>query len=273
MEKYTIADFVSESPKNKELVKKELESFSNKSDLDKLKSDEHYYGEFGKQYLSNSDIITLLNDPKNFRQDKEITKAMLLGRYFHTAMLEPEKVNSTEFLEIEASSRNTKKYKEEILTHNKSIMMLSKEKIDIDKAISTMTNNLEFYEAIYDEKNQYEVPAIKEVHGMMWKGKADIVAEDMLIDLKTTSNIKDFKYSARKYNYDSQAYLYQKFFGKPLVFYVVDKTTYELGIYHPSQTFLEYGKEKVERAIEVYNKFYSKDAEENIESYIIKEVL
>jgi len=95
----------------------------------------------------------------------------------------------------------------------------------------------------------------------------------MLIDLKTTSNIKDFKYSARKYNYDSQAYLYQKFFGKPLVFYVVDKTTYELGIYHPSQTFLEYGKEKVERAIEVYNKFYSKDAEENIESYIIKEVL
>jgi len=241
--------------------------------LEKLKSDEHYYGEFGKQYLSNSDIITLLNDPKNFRKDKEITKPMLLGRYFHTAMLEPEKVNSTEFLDIDASSRNTKKYKEEILTHNKSIMMLSKEKIDIDKAISTMTNNLEFYEAIYDERNLYEIPAIKEVHGMMWKGKADIVAEDMLIDLKTTSNIKDFKYSARKYNYDSQAYLYQKFFGKPLVFYVVDKTTYELGIYHPSQTFLEYGKEKVERAIEVYNKFYSKDAEENIESYIIKEVL
>ena len=47
MEKYTIADFVTESPENKELVRKELERFSNKSDLDKLKSDEHYYGEFG----------------------------------------------------------------------------------------------------------------------------------------------------------------------------------------------------------------------------------
>ena len=31
--------------------------------LKKLKKDEHYYGTFGKQYLSNSDIGTLLNNP------------------------------------------------------------------------------------------------------------------------------------------------------------------------------------------------------------------
>ena len=31
--------------------------------LDKLKIDEHYYGDFGKQYLSNSDISALLNNP------------------------------------------------------------------------------------------------------------------------------------------------------------------------------------------------------------------
>ena len=31
--------------------------------LDKLKIDEHYYGDFGKQYLSNSDIMALLNNP------------------------------------------------------------------------------------------------------------------------------------------------------------------------------------------------------------------
>jgi hypothetical protein len=54
---------------------------------------------------------------------------------------------------------------------------------------------------------------------------------------------------------------------------VVDKLTLELGIYHPSETFLMYGKEKVERAIEVYNKFYSKDATEDVENYIIKEIL
>lgn len=241
--------------------------------LKKLEDDKHYYGEFGQQYLSNSDIITLLNDPKSFRQPKDMTKAMLIGRYFHTAMLEPEKVGSSEFISIDASSRNTKKYKEEILEHGRDIMMLQKEKDQTDKAIATMNNNLEFYEAIYDEENRYEIPAIHEVMGVEWKGKADIVGKDILIDLKTTSNIKDFKYSARKYNYDSQAYLYQQFFDKPLVFYVVDKMTFELGIYYPSETFLQYGKEKVEKAIQVYNKFYIKDAKEDIESYIIKETL
>jgi len=242
-------------------------------DLQLLKEDQHYYGKFGKQFLSNSDIITLLNDPKNFGKEKPMTKAMLVGRYFHTAMLEPEKIDSVEYWTIDASSRNTKKYKEELLHYKRPLMMLTKEKEEIDKAISTMKNNLEFYEAVYDEDNEFEVPAIHEYLGRKWKGKADIVGKDILIDLKTTSNIKDFKYSARKYNYDSQAFLYQQFFDKPLVFYVVDKLTYELGIYYPSETFLNYGKEKVERAVEVYNKFFSEEATEDIETYIIKETL
>ncbi len=241
--------------------------------LEKLKNDEHYYGEFGQQYLSNSDIITLLNNPKSFRKPKDFTMPMLLGRYFHTAMLEPEKLVSEEFTSIDVTSRNSKKYKEEILNYGRDLMMLDKEKAKIDSAILVMKNNLELFEDIYDDANEFEVPAVQEVMGMMWKGKADIVGKEFLIDLKTTGNIKDFKYSAKKYNYDSQAYLYQQFFDKPMVFYVVDKTTFELGIYHPSQTFLMNGKEKVERAIEVYNKFYGENAKEDIENYIIKEIL
>ena len=241
--------------------------------LEKLKDDEHYYGDFGKNYLSNSDIITLLNNPKSFRKPKDFTMPMLLGRYFHTAMLEPEKLVSEEFTSIDVTSRNSKKYKEEILNYGRDLMMLDKEKAKIDSAILVMKNNLELFEDIYDDANEFEVPAVQEVMGMMWKGKADIVGKEFLIDLKTTGNIKDFKYSAKKYNYDSQAYLYQQFFDKPMVFYVVDKTTFELGIYHPSQTFLMNGKEKVERAIEVYNKFYGENAKEDIENYIIKETL
>ena len=241
--------------------------------IEQLRDDENYYGELGRQFLSNSDIITLLNDPKNFREKKEFTKPMLLGRYFHTAILEPHKLDSEEFKVIDVASRNTKIYKEGLELYDRKLMMLTKEKAQIDKAISTMVSNIEFHDAIYEEGNEFEVPAVQEVMGMMWKGKADIITNDMIIDLKTTSNIKDFKYSARKYNYDSQAYLYQQFFGRPLVFYVVDKVTYELGIYHPGKTFLDYGKEKVERAIDIYNKFYSDDATESIEEYVIKEIL
>ena len=127
--------------------------------LAKLQLDEHYYGDYGKQWLSNSDIITLLNDPKSFGKSKEMTKAMLIGRYFHTAMLEPHKINSSEYDVVDASSRNTRKYKDALDENGRMLMMLSKEKDDIDCAISTMKSNFEFFEDIYRDGNEYEVPA------------------------------------------------------------------------------------------------------------------
>ena len=60
--------------------------------IDRLRNDEDYYGKFGKQYLSNSDISALLNNPLAFGQDMEKTAAFLVGGYFHTAILEPDKL-------------------------------------------------------------------------------------------------------------------------------------------------------------------------------------
>ena len=36
----------------------------NQEIIDKLKQDEHYYGDYGKQFLSNSDISILLKNPR-----------------------------------------------------------------------------------------------------------------------------------------------------------------------------------------------------------------
>ncbi len=151
--------------------------------------------------------------------------------------------------------------------------MLDKEKEEIDCAISVMKSNLEFYDALYEEGNQFEVPAVQEIFGTQWKGKADIITNDKLIDIKTTSNIKDFRYSARKYNYDSQAFIYQQLFDKPLVFYVIDKITLQLGIFYPSDNFLMNGREKVEKAIEIHSTFFKEGAESDINDYIHKEIL
>ena len=78
--------------------------------LEKLKLDEHYYGKFGKQYLSNSDISALLKDPLSFKVPSAMSSAFLVGGYFHTSILEPDKIDN--FKIIESSTRNTKKYKE-----------------------------------------------------------------------------------------------------------------------------------------------------------------
>ena len=107
----------------------------------------------------------------------------------------------------------------------------------------------------------------------MWKGKADIITSEQIIDLKTTTSIEDFKYSAYKYNYDSQAWLYNQLFGKPMIFIVIEKNTYRMGLFTCSEEFLDRGKEKVGRALDVYQKFFGGNATEDINQFFINEQL
>jgi len=79
----------------------------------------------------------------------------------------------------------------------------------------------------------------------------------LIIDLKTTADISKFKYSATKYNYNSQAYIYQKLFGYEMIFMVIDKNTHQIGIYDCSPGFLSYGEDKVQQAVEAYELFYN----------------
>lgn len=239
--------------------------------INRLLIDEDYYGSFGKQYLSNSDIGSLLNNPKDFRKPQPDNINFHKGRYFHQLILEPEKAAETKFVDV--SSRVTKAYKETVANSQQDIIMLEKEGLEIRNCVDTMMQNLAFFEGIRQEGNQYEVPMIKEIKGLLWKGKADIVCTDKLIDLKTTSKIADFKYSARKYNYDSQCYIYQILFGKPLVFYVVDKTNGKLGIFRPTEEFVRRGEAKVNLAVEQYHKFYGESPTEDIKYYYIDEML
>ena len=84
-----------------------------------------------------------------------------------------------------------------------------------------------------------------------------------------SGDIKKFHYTAKSYNYDSQAYIYQMLFNKPLVFYVIDKNTEQLGVFSTTDAFLDKGREKVEKAVEVYNKFFGKEATEDINQYFL----
>ena len=239
--------------------------------IEKLKSDENYYGEFGSKYISNSDIGSLLKNPRMFKVREEPTVPMLQGSYLHTAMLEPEKLVNFEV--VEASTRNTNIYKDAVSHSSSAILLLKNEQDELDSLVSTMKGNFFFYENIYREGNVFEQPAVMDIFGMPFKGKADIVSEDILIDIKTTSDIDKFRYSAREYNYDSQAYIYSQLFGKPLVFYVVCKKSHRLGVFEPSEDFVLGGRDKVMRAIEVYKKFFSKDATEDINNYFIQDTL
>ena len=65
--------------------------------------------------------------------------------------------------------------------------------------------------------------------------------------------------------------LYEQLFGKPVEFYIIDKTTLKLKIAKPSPETLLRGREKVLKAIEVYKTFFSEDSSEDITQYIERE--
>jgi hypothetical protein len=221
--------------------------------IDMLRDDTNYYGDFGKQYLSNSDIGTLLKDPSQFGVTQIDNPNFAKGRYFHQLILEPSKAENIEY--VTASTRTTKVYKEYCLNKGIHYALLESEVEEIKRLVTKMLSNYTFFDDIRNEGNEYEVPAVGKICGVMWKGKADIVHPDMLIDLKTTSNIDDL------------------LFNKPLVFYAIEKGTGRLGIYRPTTEFLERGEDKVERAVEVYKKFFAENAKENINDYYIEEEL
>ena len=224
--------------------------------IDRLRNDEDYYGDFGRQYISNSDIKTLLSNPLAFGQPSEASSAFLVGGYFHTAILEPDKLKKYKI--IESSTRNTKLYKE---MSGGELCLLQHEVDKIELMTDKVLSNDICRDFIRSGNVEYEVPGVSRIGTNMWKGKADIVNHDekLVIDLKTTADINKFKWSASKYNYDSQAYIYSKLFGYEMLFIVIDKQTNQVGIFDCSPEFYERGADKVARANDAYDLFYKQE--------------
>ena len=232
---------------------------NKKQILQRLQNDNDYYGEFGNKFLSNSHISRLLKDPLRAFEPSKPSPAFLVGGYFHTCILEPDKLDK--YKVVKSTTRNTKAYKDVaggelcLLQHEVDAIELMREKVmanDICADLIMGTRGEEW------TKNDYEVPMVTELFGNKWKGKADIVnhEEKLIIELKTTADIEKFQWSASKYNYDSQAYIYSKLFGYEFLFIVIDKSTHQIGMFDCSPQFYERGEDKVRKASEAYDLFY-----------------
>ena len=231
--------------------------------LQKLKNDEDYYGEFGNQFLSNSHVSKLLKDPLRAFEPSKPSPAFLVGGYFHTCILEPDKLEK--FKVVKSTTRNTKAYKDVaggelcLLQHEVDQIELMRDKVMANDICKDLIQGRPMSESKVSGRSiEYEVPMVTELFGNKWKGKADIVnhEEKLIIDLKTTADIDKFQWSASKFNYDSQAYIYSKLFGYEFLFIVIDKNTHQIGMFDCSPQFYERGEEKVSKASEAYDLFY-----------------
>ena len=124
----------------------------------------------------------------------------------------------------------------------------------------------------------FEVPGVKMIEGRAFRGKADAWAKNggMVIDLKTTSDdVKNFSYSARKYNYALQAALYVKIFDvSDFIFLVVNKQTKDIAIYETAYDFLGQGEVDLYESIEIYNKWIdTPESDSLIRNYVPRGIL
>ena len=227
--------------------------------IEALRDDDQYYGGVGTLFLSNSNVGTLVEDPKSFgKTNNTASAAMKIGNFFHKSILEPHKCEGE--IIVDATTRNTKVYKEAVAESGEDILLLRKDYDSIISWKNKMLKNPHLNDLIVGEGIEYELPIIGKINDEWWKGKCDIVNHNdkLIIDLKTSGDMSRFRNSAYKYGYNSQAFIYQELHGYEMVFAVIDKNTTNLGLYECSPKFIESGKEKVYEAILAY-KLYHKD--------------
>ena len=240
--------------------------------LEKMNDDSFYYGYLSGAALSSSSLKLLLDSPKTYynvtKYGNEESQALRDGWLFHTSILEPEVFSSQIFVDVQ--SKNTKAYKEAVAEHGKVFTL--KEKNDAERMADAFLRNTKAVELIRD--CQFEVPAIDNVLGFPFRGKADVLGKNRIVDLKSTSDIKAFPYSAKKFSYDVQCYLYAQLFNidyKDFVFLVLDKKSLDIAIYHCSEEFYHSGEQKVEKALEVYDTYFLQAAD--LDQYYLEGIL
>jgi hypothetical protein len=241
--------------------------------LDKMVDDNFYYNYLGKNCLSSSIVTKLLESPKAYEvsllPSNKSTTALDFGWLFHTAILEPDVYEDQVFVDV--ASKNTKAFKEAKQEFGR--VFTKSDRWKVERLADAFYNNSKAVELL--KHTRQEVPAISDINGLPFRGKADILGDGYVADIKTTTGIGGFKYSADKWNYDSQCYIYCHLFDiKPEDFWfiAIDKETYTVGIYNCSQEFYERGKFKVDRASSVYKKYFI-NKEEDVGEYFIEGIL
>ena len=254
-------------------------------EIERLRSDEFYYGEGGKKYLSNSDIKILYQDPAQYKVKVFENENLAKGRLFHQLLLEPKKAK--DFPTYDGSVRNAS-YRQFLQENELEFALKTSEADEVREMADwfmdeSNTKTASLREYIFRFGAKYEEPMIKELHGLLFKGKADVVSDNIIIDIKTTADIYRFPNLASNYFYDSQAYIYQELFEMPMVFFVIGKTKkrygvldedyYDVAVFNTSPEFIAKGKAKVEHALNHYNMYYGENKTDSIKDIVLKGVL
>lgn len=228
-------------------------------------SDDFYYGHLGKHALSSSVLRNIFDDP-----DKQLqylkgkggnTEALMLGKLTHWCWLEPDVFYRQIYTDLRG---NTNAYKELVAQHGEENIFKEKHRNIAEWLCRRLDNNEEIREIRKDA--EVEVPSVKMIDDVPVRGKADMIKDDIIYDLKTgIVSPQQFEWKIDAMNYDLQAWIYMQLFpnAKNFIFIYINKHTRAPGIIEMSEKAIERGGEKYKVAVDAYFKiFHNKEIDE-----------
>ena len=225
--------------------------------IEKMYDNVFYYGYLGVNTLSSSSCKKLCESVEDYLfEDNKFSpdiKPLRDGRLFHVTILEADKMKDYyDFIDV--PSRRSADFKQLKRVSKKEVMTV-KEKLWAEDLKMHILKHSRANELISNGKP--EVPNINYIFALPFRGKADLLCEDRVVDIKTTADIDNWEYNKYFYGYDIQAYLYMKLFNKDkFEFVVIDKRRKKVITDEASDDFLRSGKRKLETAVKNYVKYF-----------------
>ena len=226
--------------------------------INKMYDNVFYYGYLGVNALSSSSCKKLCDSVEEYLfEDNKFSpdiKPLRDGRLFHVTILEADKMKDYyDFIDV--PTRRSKYFKQ-LKRVSKKEVMTEKERLWAEDLKTHILKHSRANKLITN--GEPEVPNINYVFGLPFRGKADLLCQDRVVDIKTTSDIDNWEYNKYFYGYDIQAYLYKELFDKDTFeFVVIDKRTKKVITDEASLDFLRSGERKVERAVKNYVRYFA----------------
>jgi len=214
------------------------------------------------EYLSSSDLKTLLKDPYEVFLKKvekisipnKSSSAMDFGSYIHSLLLEPHKT-AEEFAVFDGRKQG-KRYVD-FKAENPG------------KIIINELADFNAQEIVRDFAKHHQAPSVMtggiaelsvfaEIDGVKVKARADYLTDSYVIDIKTTSlPLNSFSEVVKSRDYGLSAALYLDLFNKDganrdFLFIVIGKNPVEIKILKASKETIEEGRALYMRALKIY---------------------
>lgn len=213
-----------------------------------------------KYVLSFSSLKEFAKSPAHFLSYKKGHKiessAMRFGTAVHMAVLEPKKFDK--LYDVTDLRKNTKAYK-----------LMVEEKPEVTylnnsdwRSIQSIRGNIAIHELARDlicNADRFEEEITGDIKGVPFRGFADAIGTNYILDLKTTQNgsPEDFQRSAYNFKYYLQAAIYSELTGLHDFWIVTAESSapYNITPYLISKEYIERGKEELYQLVESFKKW------------------